>query len=136
MVEPGPDDVVALSAAVRNAAGDLTVYASVLLDDLKDALPPQNVIVERASSLRQRLTGKPGAVLAVSLRLDQRQFTLRRPAAGGLPAASIDHVVNGIVLDTAAVDIDRWSAELAAALRLYAAKSERARTALQQLLQP
>lgn len=124
-----------LSAAVRNAAGDLAVYTSVLLDDLKDALPADNVMVERQTSMRQRVSGKPGTVVAVSLRIGQRQFTLRRSGSGGLPTATVDHVVGGVVLQSSAVDVDSWSQDLAAALKVEAEKSERSRAALQRLLQ-
>ena len=130
----GPD-LAALAAAVRAAAGDLALYTRVLLEDLRHALPAEDVTVERSTSLRQRLAGKAGPVTAVSLRLGQQQFSLRQRDGSAGPLCTVDHVVGGVTLQSTESDLDAWSGALALALRQAAATSQRSREALERLLE-
>lgn len=136
MSEPASTDIALLTAAVRSSVADMAVYASVLLEDLKDALPAQDVSVRRAPTLRQRLRGEPGRVVAVGLQVGRDRFLLQCPRPDAVPTARIEHVVNGIVLDSAETELDAWSQRLAVGLQEQAARSDRARAALARLVLP
>lgn len=105
-----------LTVIVSRQCLDLNLYASFLVAALADSLPPEYLVVERASSMVGRLRRAPAPVLSVSVRLGQRRFILRRAALSSPPLASIAHEVSGIVLRTESVSLDVWAAALAGAL--------------------
>ncbi len=121
-----------LLAALRAEAAELDVYARVLTETLADALPAGAVQVERRPSMADRMRGRPGEVVAVTARLDERTLALR--AERGRIQAQIVREVRGIALSRQTVDFDAWLAELAAAITALAERSERSRAALARFL--
>jgi hypothetical protein len=114
MSEPAPDLAV-LAAIVGRQSADLSVYADFLLTSLTGALPPERVTVERERGRFGRV--KDGAaVLAVTLRLGERTYGLRRPKLGAPVTPTVIHEVAGVVLSTKTVGLDEWSRAVAAGL--------------------
>ncbi|MDQ1691405.1 MAG: hypothetical protein QOH56_1214 [Pseudonocardiales bacterium] len=123
----------ALAAAVSQQAADLNVYAGFLFAALDGALPAEYLQVERRSSLAGRLRRREPEVVAVSVRLDENQFSLTRAGVGAPAESTIAHVVNGIVLSRQVVPLAQWSLALAAALQKLAERNAAMATALQRL---
>jgi hypothetical protein len=120
----GEFDLVA--SALRADAADVDAFFDVLVGKLEQVLPEQ-VEIERGGLFGR---GAPRAV-AVSLgdvvyeaERDRRSIACRRRT-----------VVRGIALKSEALDLGAWIDGLSAGLVEAAARSERARTALQGLLE-
>ena len=127
------DELQPLAALVSRQAADLEVYAGLLFAALDGALPPELLTVERRQSVSDRLRGRRGVVVTVSLLLGERRFTLQRKQIGTPTQASIGHEVGGIVLSTRQVPLADWSQQLAAALYRLAEQNAGAAVALQRL---
>jgi hypothetical protein len=94
------------------------------------------VEVERKGSLRNRLRGEEGPVVAVTVRLGDQGFTLRREAVGKPARATVRHESGGIALRTDTVGVDEWSRRLAGALGAYAERNAAAAEALSRFTMP
>jgi len=133
MMEPaeGPSlDMV--TAALRADASDIAIYARVLTESLGDALPPDNIQVDRAMSMADRMKGRPGRVTKITIRLADQVFTLR--LTGGAPAAEVCREVRGVVLSRQPVQVGQWAAELAKALVGHAEQNAATAEALRRLV--
>ncbi|MDX8141624.1 hypothetical protein SK854_05840 [Lentzea sp. BCCO 10_0061] len=129
-----PDwDVETLAASLRTYSEDLALYAGFLVNTLAGALPPDMVEVRRKTGVLRR---GDGPVLAVTVRVGDRRFTLRRKSVGSEVGAQIVHESRGIVLSTSEVRIDTWSRELADALASYAAHHAKAAELLRRITLP
>lgn len=122
-----------LAALVRQQAGDLTVYSGFLIAALDQSLPAENLQIERRASRFGRLRGKDGEVAAVSVRLGDKVYALRREGAGQAVRCEIQHQVSGIVLSRTSVSLAEWSLALAASLRELAETNAAAAAALSRL---
>jgi hypothetical protein len=129
-------DLEVLAAGLRRHSGDLSLYAGFLLNTLSSALPPEMVRVERQAGLLTRMRRGEPPVVAVSVLLGGRSFTLRRDRVGATPVATIRHESGGVALRTEAVGIDDWSRQLAAALAGYAERNAAAAEALARFTLP
>jgi hypothetical protein len=129
-------DLEVLAASLRRDSDDLSMYAGFLLSTLSGALPAHLVRVERAGGLLTRMRRGDPPVVAVSVLLGDRRFTLRREALGAPASAQIGHESGGVVLRTESVSVEVWSRELAAALARYAQANAAAAQALSQLTMP
>jgi hypothetical protein len=127
------DELQPLAALVSQQAADLEVYAGFLFATLDGALPPHLLTVQRRQSLPDRLRGRPGSVLAVSVGLGEQRFTLRRKAVGAPTESTVSHEVGGITLSTHALALPDWSRQLTAALHRLAEHNAGAAVALQRL---
>lgn len=127
------DELQPLAALVSRQASDLEVYAGFLFAALDGALPAELLVVERKASVADKIRGRPARTVAVSVRLGDRRFVLRRSAPGAATQSSICHEVGGIVLSTAQVPLAEWSAQLTTALHQLAQHNAGAATALQRL---
>jgi hypothetical protein len=128
-------DLEVLAANLRRESDDLSLYAGFLINTLSAALPAQMVQVERKAGMFGRVKDD-APVLAVSVLLGDRRFSLRRDGVGRPVRARIGHESGGVVLRTDEVDMDVWSRDLAAALAGYAQRNAAAARALQQLTLP
>ncbi|MGX7680917.1 hypothetical protein ACSMXN_18680 [Jatrophihabitans sp. DSM 45814] len=126
-------ELQALAAAVSQQAADLNVYAGFLFSALDGALPAEYLKVERRSSMVGRLRGREPEVVAVSVRLGENLFSLRRDSVGAATESTIAHEVNGIVLSRQAVPLPQWSQALAVALEKVAREHAGTAAALQRL---
>lgn len=129
-------DLEVLATELRRHSGDLSLYAGFLLTTLTSALPAEMIEVERKGSLLGRLRGAESPVVAVTVRLGDQGFTLRRDAVGRPPQATVRHESGGIALRTETVGLDEWSRRLAAALGTYAERNAAAAEALSRFTLP
>lgn len=104
-----------LAAVVARQSADLSLYADFVTSLLAGALPGEQVRVVRKRGLFGTRPDAP--VLAVSVRLGEHDYTLRRASPTVPPVAEVAHVVNGIVLSTRSVGIDEWAGDVARGLR-------------------
>ena len=133
MMEPADSpsfDMVA--AALRADSGDIAIYARVLTGSLGESLPAGCVSVTRTRSMSDKMTGRPGTVSKVAIRLGEQVLTLS--VDRGAPVAEICREVRGIVLSRQQVPIDKWAAELARALVGYAEQNAVTADALRKLV--
>jgi hypothetical protein len=130
-------DLEVLAAGLRRHSSDLSMYAGFLLNTLSSALPPEMVRVERrGGGLLGRLRGAEAPVVAVSVVIGDRSYTLRRAKVGAPAVATIRHESGGVALRTETVGVDGWSRQLAAALAGYAEQNAAAAEALARLTLP
>jgi hypothetical protein len=125
-----PEQISALAAIIGRQTLDLNLYASFLQGTLAGALPADYVRVERRRSL---LRAGQQPIVAVSVRLGEYRFVLRRDSVTAAPQASVAHEVGGIVLRTEPVPLAAWADRLAAALSELARDNADAAAALARL---
>ena len=119
----GELDLVA--SALRADAGDVDVFFDVLVGKLEQVLPEQ-VEIARGGFLGR---GKPeGVTVALGDRIYEAERARRRVVCRRRT------VVRGIALKSEDLDVGAWVDALSADLVDEAARSERARAALQGLL--
>lgn len=128
-----PTDVELLTAALRADSSDVDMYARVLTSTLADRLPDGMVDVDRDRSLADRLSGRPGRVVGVRVRIGEYELQLR-PGDRGRVDSQVAHVVHGVVISRRDVTLDEWVAALAEHLAEAARSSASAREALGRLL--
>jgi hypothetical protein len=116
-----------VAASLRADARDLAVFLEVLATKLAGALPTA-VTVEHEGGLLSRKRVK-----RLQVQLGEHRFELSRSGSGLEGRRS--HSVRGITLKTEVLAIEDWIAALAKHLAEHAQGSERAREALNRLLQ-
>ncbi len=121
-----------VTAALRADSADVAIYAKVLTESLRDALPPECVTVERERSMSDRMHGRPGQVSKITVRLGEQVLALAVQA--GRPAAEICREVRGVVLSRQPVGVQQWVEELARALVAHAQQNAHAAQALRKLI--
>lgn len=127
------DELQPLAALVSQQAADLEVYAGFLYAALNGSLPADLVHIERHQSLSDRMRGREGAVVSVSVLLGDQRFTLHRKGVGAASQAGIAHEVGGIVLSRRSLGLAEWSQALTQALADLAQHNAGAAAALQRL---
>jgi hypothetical protein len=133
MMEPAESPSLDMvTAALRADSSDIAIYARVLTESLGDALPPDNIQVDRATSMSDRLKGRPGRVTKITIRLGDQVLTLR--LTGGAPVAEVCREVRGVVLSRQPVSVGQWAAELAKALVAHAERNAATAEALRRLV--
>lgn len=133
MMEPAESPSLDMvTAALRADSSDIAIYARVLTESLGDALPPDNIQVDRATSMSDRVKGRPGRVTKITIRLGDQVFTLR--LTSGAPVAEICREVRGVVLSRQPAPVGQWAAELAKALVGHAEQNAATAAALRRLV--
>jgi hypothetical protein len=120
-------------AALRTDRADVESYARVLSDTLGDALPAGMVEVERRRTFADRMAGRDGQPISVTVHTTDRQLDLTAGKHGGV-TAQIRQVVRGVVISRKDVDVDEWLVAFAEELTKLASRDARARAALARLL--
>ena len=134
MSDLGPSgELHMIAAALRSDTSDIASYARVLTTTLADALPPGMVTVERKRTLADRMSGREGQPVAVTVTTPDQQLELRQHAHGQV-VGEIRQVVRGVVIKRRPAPIDEWLVALAAVLAGLAQRSASARQALTDLL--
>lgn len=128
--------IEAVAAALRQDGQDLALYAGFLLNTLTEALPAELVQLERQRTAADRLRGRPGQVVGVTIAIGDRRYRLVRRGVGARPQATVAQLGGAIVLKTREVALDTWAQELAAALVAVGTNDARAAEALQRLTIP
>ena len=125
-------DVQLLATLLRSDREDVASYARVLSGALGDALPPGVVDVEYERSMGDRLAGRPGRPVRMTVQGTDRVLELSQTRTG--VQAMVRSSVRGVVISRKEVGIDEWVAQLAAELSAMAERNAAARQALERLL--
>lgn len=128
--EPGPlgDLVVAHFQRV-----EIALLGQVLITTLAGALPASIVRVHRRRSLLQRLSGRPGQPIGITITAGDRMLSFRAPEIG-IAEASVGHAVRDVVLSTSPVSVARWLDELGELLNQLTRDDQATRMALERAL--
>jgi hypothetical protein len=121
-------------AALRADRSDVESYTRVLTHTLGDALPDGMVEVEYRRSMGDRMSGKPGQAIAVTVHGRERELQLRQGKRG--VDAEVKTVVRDVVISRKAIGVDEWLTLLAEEIRKLAERDAAAREALSRLLGP
>jgi hypothetical protein len=126
MDEPGFDLV---AASLRADATDLGAFVEALAVKLEGALPGGVEVERRGGGLRSR----EKRVRRISIAMDDARYDLVR--SGEAISTSRCSEVRGIVIKSEPLDLDEWIDALSRELTERARRSERARLALERLLE-
>jgi hypothetical protein len=129
---PSTVDLLASALAAEADLSDVGVLTRVFTRSFGSALPPGMVDVEWARTLGDRLAGREGTPVGLTVTFPERRLQLR--AGRGEPDAEVQQVVRGIVLSRRQVPVEEWVRTLAAELTAMAERSSAARAALAALL--
>jgi hypothetical protein len=121
-----------VTAALRADSADVAIYARVLTESLGDALPAGWVTIDRDRSASDRMRGRPGQVVKITVRMGDLIMTLS--VKRGVPVAEICHEVRGVVLSRQPVPVGTWAQELARALVAHAEQNADTAQALRKLV--
>jgi hypothetical protein len=125
-------DLHLIAAALRADRADVESYTRVLTSVLGDALPPGMVEVERRRSLADRMAGREGVPVSLTVTTPDERLTLRQGQHG--VSGEIARIVRGVTIKRSTVGLDEWLIALAGVLSRLAASSAAARDALTGLL--
>jgi hypothetical protein len=121
-------DLHLIAAALRSDRADIESLTRVLTSVLGDALPPGMVEVERKRSLADRMNGREGTPVALTVTTPDSLLVLRPGNA------EVRQIVRGVTIKRSTVGIDEWLVALAGVLSKLAGNSAAAREALTNLL--
>jgi hypothetical protein len=127
-------DLHLIAAALRADRADVESYVRVLTSVLGDALPPGMVEVEHKRSLADRMNGREGMPVSLTVTTPDEQLVLRREAHG--VTGEVRQIVRGVTIKRRTVALDEWLIALAGVLARLAQSSAAARDALTGLLAP
>jgi hypothetical protein len=126
-------DVHLIAAALRSDGADIAAYTRVLTSTLGSALPPGMVTIEHRRSLADRMAGRVGQPVSLTVRTDDQELELHQRRHGQV-GAEIRHVVRGVVISRRPAGVDEWLVAFAQVLYSLAERSAAARAALADLL--
>src|SRR3954470_12344432 len=133
MSDLGPmGDLHLIAAALRADRADVEAYTRVLTTVLGDALPPGMVEVERRRSLADRMNGREGTPVSLTVTTPGEQLVLRQEGHG--VTGEVRQIVRGVTIKRSTVGVDEWLVALAGVLARLAGDSATARDALTDLL--
>ena len=112
---------------------EVAMLGRVLITTLGGALPRSMITVERRRSLGQRLSGRAGEPIGITITAGDRLLSFRAPDPG-VAQAAIGHAVRGVVLSTTPVPVDQWLDELGRVLEQVTREDEASRAALERAL--
>jgi hypothetical protein len=125
-------DLHLIAAALRADRADVESYTRVLTTVLGAALPPGMVEVERKRSMADRMNGRPGTPVSLTVTTPDEQLSLRQEAHG--VHAEVRQIVRGVTIKRTTVALDDWLVALAGLVSRLAAGSAAAREVLTKLL--
>jgi hypothetical protein len=131
-LDPATVDLVAAALTSSADFSDVAMFTRVFTRSFADALPEGMVDVDYSRTMGDRLAGRPGTPVTLTISFPDRRLELR--ATRGWPEAEIQQVVRGVVLSRRQVEVAEWVRALAAELTGLAARNAAARTALAGLL--
>jgi hypothetical protein len=128
-------DVPPLGQLVEVLSADRASVASlarVLTGALSDALPPGVVKVDWERSMSDRMRGREGQPIGVTVTLGDEVLSMHTEHGRVEPV--ISKAVRGIVLSRRPVSVTEWVTTLAQSIRALAEQDAQARATLQRLL--
>jgi len=121
-----------LVEALRADSSSVASLTRVLASTLATTLPPEMIEVEVKRSLADRMAGRDGVPVGITLRLGETTLTLR--GEGARAQAEIAREVRGVIISRRQVSIVEWIQVLADEITARAASDSAARTALERML--
>jgi len=112
---------------------EIAMLGRVLVSTLGGALPASMISVERRRSLAQRLTGRSGEAIGITITAGERALSFRAPEVGAVEAR-VGHAVQGVVLSSTPVPVAQWLDELGELLDRLTNDDEATRVALERAL--
>ena len=126
--------VAALSDDGSDGGGlDVAALERILTSTLADALPSGMVEVQRQRSFGDRVAGRTGVVVGLTVRAGDQSLVLHQ-GRGGVTEAFIGRQVRGVTISRSPVGLVEWLTALARQLTARAAADQAARQALRRLL--
>lgn len=125
-------DMHMMIAALRADRSDVESYTRVLTNTLGDALPDGMVDVEYRRSVADRVSGRPGQAVALTVHGKDRDLALSQGKRG--VAAEVRTIIKDVVISRKSIGIDDWLTLLAQELAKLAERDAAAREALSRLL--
>jgi len=125
-------DLHLIAAALRADRADVESYTRVLTTVLGGALPAGMVEVEHRRSLADRMNGRAGTPVALTIRTPDEVLLLKQESHG--VHAEVHQIVRGVTIKRSTVGVDGWLVALAGLLSKLAGSSATARDALTKLL--
>lgn len=132
-VEPAPAGPLGNLVAAHLQRVEVAMLGRVLTTTLANALPAAMVRIERRRSLAERLLGRRGHAVGISVTAGDKTLTFRAPDLG-VTEASVSHTVRGVVLSTTRVSVADWLDELGELLNAATAEDAATRAALERAL--
>jgi hypothetical protein len=126
-------DAQLLAAMLSTDRADVASYARVLSGALADALPPGMVEVSFRRGLADRLAGRDGQPVALTVHGDGCDLALLEDRRTGV-RTEIWQVVGGVVISRKVMGLDRWLRALAETLVQAAARTAATRKAFEEFL--
>jgi hypothetical protein len=135
MNEPVPADVPPLGRLTETLSGqaDVASLTRILTVTLADVLPTGMVQVDYERSMSDRMRGRPGQPVGLTVNAGEKILTLKRGVRGQTEAA-VAHAVRGVIITRAPVSIADWITTLAQELTNLGEHDDAARVALTRLL--
>lgn len=133
VVEPAPAGPLGNLVAAHLQRVEVAMLGRILTTTLANALPAAMVRIERRRSLAERLLGRPGRAVGISVTAGDKTLTFRAPDLG-VTEASVSHTVHGVVLSTTRVSVADWLVQLGELLNAASAQDAATRDALQGAL--
>ncbi|MCW2541092.1 MAG: hypothetical protein JWN95_2817 [Frankiales bacterium] len=129
------DDVPPLGRITEalSAHADVASLTRVLTGTLADVLPAELVEVSYERSMGDRMHGRPGRPVGITISTGDKSLILQQRGSGRTDAF-IARTVRNVVISRAPVSITEWVAALAAELSALGEQSEATRAALTRLL--
>lgn len=132
---PDPESVELIAAALRADATDVETLVRVLGNTLGDTLPAGMVEVQRARSLSDRLSRRPGVPVAVTVIAPDVRLSLSAGSHRGEGVrAEAQRVVRGVVISRQDQSVDEWLRSLAQVVSDLATRNADARQSLSRWL--
>ena len=130
----GPmSDAQLLAVMLSTDRADVASYARVLSGALVDALPPGMVEVSFRRGLADRLAGRDGQPVALTVHGDGCDLALYEDPRTGV-RAEMRQVVGGVVISRKSMGLDRWLRALAETVVRAAARTAATRQAFEEFL--
>jgi hypothetical protein len=129
------DDVPPLGRITEalSAQADVASLTRVLTGTLADVLPGELVEVTYERSMSDRMHGRPGRPVGLTVSTGDKSLILQQLASGRTDAF-VARTVRGVVISRTPVSITEWIAALAAELSALGEQSDATRAALTRLL--
>jgi hypothetical protein len=124
-----------VAAALRADAADIDTLIRVLSVSLTEMLPAGMVAVQRTRSVSDRISGRDGTPVTITVTSPELRLGLTHPKhRNAAVKAELQRVVRGVVIARQEVTVEEWIAALAKVLTDIAARNSVARQALSRLL--
>ena len=128
----GLGDLAMLATMIGRDRTDAASYARLVSETLADVLPRDVVTVEYRRSVADRMAGRRGRPVRITVTTDDGDFSLQ--PVGDRLTGEARRVVGGVVISRKPLTVAEWTRRLAEEVRNVAVRDDAARLALGRLL--